>query len=208
MGQKNKLCKRCNKTKDINEFHKSSKTKDGIYRYCKECKNLEGRLYAQKYPERVKEKAKRDWQKNKEKYKLYVNNNREKFRTKSRNYMREALKCPKFRLIFNNIQRIVKFHKIRKKYDINFKTSWDEKIFGCDKDTFIKHVESKFQPGMTWENYGPKGWHTDHIYPLSIAYKESLERFIQVCHYTNIQPLWAVDNLKKASSIGYIKEIK
>ena len=52
---------------------------------------------------------------------------------------------------------------------------------------------------MTWENRGLKGWHLDHIIPLSSAKNE--EELRELCHYTNIQPLWWDDNLRKGSSI-------
>ena len=40
-------------------------------------------------------------------------------------------------------------------------------LIGCDRETFISHIETQFTEGMTWENYGLKGWHVDHIIPLS-----------------------------------------
>jgi hypothetical protein len=58
-------------------------------------------------------------------------------------------------------------------------------------------MELQFWPGMTWSNYGK--WHVDHIIPLCTANsKEALEK---LCHYTNLQPLWAVDNLRKNKKV-------
>ena len=50
---------------------------------------------------------------------------------------------------------------------------------------------------MNWSNYGL--WHIDHIIPLSSAKKQ--EDLYKLCHYTNTQPLWAEDNLKKGSKL-------
>lgn len=75
------------------------------------------------------------------------------------------------------------------------------KKLGCDRETFKTHIESQFKPGMTWENHGVYGWHIDHIYPLSIAIKEGIDSFKKACHYTNLQPLWAIDNLKKGNKV-------
>jgi hypothetical protein len=52
---------------------------------------------------------------------------------------------------------------------------------------------------MSWDNYGFYGWHIDHVIPLSSAKTE--EEVYKLCHYTNLQPLWAEDNLKKGSKI-------
>jgi hypothetical protein len=59
------------------------------------------------------------------------------------------------------------------------------------------HLESKFQPGMTWENHGRNGWHIDHIKPLCSFDLTDLMQLRQACHYTNLQPLWAKENLRK-----------
>ena len=70
---------------------------------------------------------------------------------------------------------------------------------GCSYQDFIIYLEQKFTDGMSWDNYGLYGWHIDHIIPLSSATDElSLEK---LCHYTNLQPLWAKDNLSKGDKI-------
>ena len=57
--------------------------------------------------------------------------------------------------------------------------------------------ESLFQSGMTWENHGKYGWHIDHIRPCSSFDLTDPEQQKLCCHYTNLQPLWAKDNLSK-----------
>ena len=60
------------------------------------------------------------------------------------------------------------------------------------------HLESHFQPGMTWDNYG--AWHVDHIKPCA-AFDLTDPAQQRACfHFTNLQPLWAVDNLKKSDN--------
>ena len=65
---------------------------------------------------------------------------------------------------------------------------------GCDWGTLRAHIESRFADGMSWENMGR--WHIDHIKPLFLAKTE--EEIFNLCHYTNLQPLWAHDNLTKS----------
>ena len=75
-----------------------------------------------------------------------------------------------------------------------------EAIVGINYEEFKQYMESKFQVGMTWGNRGD--WHIDHIIPLSTAKSE--EELIALSHYTNLQPLWAIDNLKKGARIDLI----
>jgi hypothetical protein len=60
-------------------------------------------------------------------------------------------------------------------------------------------LESKFQEGMTWDNWSRTGWHIDHILPLDNFDLADPEQLRRACHYTNLQPLWAKDNLSKGS---------
>jgi hypothetical protein len=68
---------------------------------------------------------------------------------------------------------------------------------GCSVEELKTYLESKFQPGMTWDNWSPDGWHIDHVKPLICFNLTDPSQYKQACHYTNLQPLWAVDNLKK-----------
>ena len=75
-----------------------------------------------------------------------------------------------------------------------------KQYIGCTKEELKTHIESQFKPGMTWENHGFYGWHIDHIIPLSSANSE--EQIYKLCHYTNLQPLWAKENLSKNNKIA------
>jgi hypothetical protein len=68
----------------------------------------------------------------------------------------------------------------------------------CNVKKSLKlYLESKFQPGMSWDNWGRTGWHIDHIKPLALFNLSDRKQFLEACHYTNLQPLWAKDNLSK-----------
>lgn len=70
---------------------------------------------------------------------------------------------------------------------------------GCPISELKTYLESLFQEGMSWENYGKYGWHIDHIIPLASFVLTNPDEFKKACHYTNLQPLWAKDNLRKGS---------
>lgn len=71
------------------------------------------------------------------------------------------------------------------------------KHLGCSLEDLITYLESMFQPDMSWKNYGK--WHVDHIRPLSLFNLSNLKELKEACHYTNLQPLRAKDNLIKGN---------
>jgi hypothetical protein len=78
---------------------------------------------------------------------------------------------------------------------------------GCTMDFLVKYLEQRFKPGMTWDNYGLYGWHIDHILPCaSFDLTKKLEQK-KCCHYTNLQPMWAKDNLSKGCKKYYQQEL-
>ena len=75
-------------------------------------------------------------------------------------------------------------------------------FLGCTLEEYKEYLESKFQQGMTWDNHTVDGWHIDHILPLNesdtiLTEEEKIKRV----HYTNTQPLWAKDNIKKGNKL-------
>ena len=72
-------------------------------------------------------------------------------------------------------------------------------LLGCTIEEVRKHIESQFLPGMTWDNWSFTGWHLDHIRPCASFDLTDPEQQKQCFHYTNLQPLWAKDNLEKSA---------
>lgn len=68
-------------------------------------------------------------------------------------------------------------------------------IFGITPQGLCEHIQAQFSPGMSWANYGQ--WHVDHIRPLSSFDLTSIDQVKAASHWTNLQPLWAADNLSK-----------
>lgn len=73
---------------------------------------------------------------------------------------------------------------------------------GCTLEEFKSYIESKWQFGMTWENWSQRGWHLDHIIPLCAFDLTDREQYLKAVHYTNIQPLWSRDNIAKGGNIN------
>ena len=153
-------------------------------------KNREKRIgnlkkWAKENPERVK-KAKKRWN-GENRVKV---NKRWNVRAKIR-----RLTDPKFTLLRNLRGRAKKTL-----LGINNSITTLELLGVRSGEEIRKYIESKFLEGMTWKNYG-EGWHIDHIIPLCSFNLENESERREAFHYTNLQPLWAKDNLKKGSKI-------
>ena len=224
----NKICSRCMLEKNISEFGKHKRSKDGLRYECNTCRSLESKKYRESNTTKIAEIRKKSYEINKEKAlnrtKLWRNSNPDKakegvnqwrlnneekhkfymkiWRTENRTLINNYVKIrnqsnPLFKLMSNcrsRVSRILFVNNIRKKN----KTS---EIIGCSKEFLKEHLEKQFTNGMTWDNYGLYGWHIDHIIPLSSAKTE--DEIYKLCHYTNLQPLWWFDNLKKGNKLYY-----
>jgi hypothetical protein len=180
-------CLGCGLTKPISEFYK------GSFSRCGECEKERIRIYRLEHPEKVKG-TKKKWR----------DNNREFVRqSKSTRHKLKKQIDPFYRAICNLRKRTSNYLKqIGVKKD-----SPMFKMIGCTPEEFRKYLENRFLEGMNWDNYGLYVWHIDHIIPISSA--KTLEDIKRLCHYTNFQPLWAEDNLKKGNQMtpeGYLKE--
>jgi hypothetical protein len=92
-------------------------------------------------------------------------------------------------------------NRLRQAIKGNYKEGSAVKDLGCSVSDFKSYIESKFQLGMTWDNWGVDGWHIDHIRPLASFDLTDRNQLLEACHYTNLQPLWANENLSKGSNI-------
>ena len=182
-----KVCSKCKEEKEVCEFQKSSNRKDGLKSNCKVCTKTSNIKYLSRPG--IKER-------NREQQKKYYYNNIDKTRERRRNYENNRIKNdPQFRLSKNIRRRVLFFLQSNNIYKNN-KTF---EIIGCTPQQLKEYIQSQFRDNMSWENYGYYGWHIDHIIPLSSSNTE--EELYKLCHFTNLQPLWAEDNLKKSNKI-------
>ena len=85
---------------------------------------------------------------------------------------------------------------LKDKLEFKWNTAFD--LLGCTIDEFCRYIESLWKVDMNWDNHRRDGWHIDHIRPCSSFDLTDPEQQKQCFHYTNMQPLWAIDNLKKS----------
>jgi hypothetical protein len=126
--------------------------------------------------------------------KEYSRNNREKIN--KRNSKRKKTD-PQYKLRVNMARRILLAIKGFSKSKSTLE------LLGCTMDQLKQYIETLFKPGMTWGNHGNFGWHLDHIIPCSSFDLTDVEQQKKCFHYTNLQPLWAKDNIKKGSKLHY-----
>lgn len=126
---------------------------------------------------------------------IYRNKNREKINVYRRGHF---LRRKKEDLLFK-VQTQIRGRICRYFQNLRVgKYSNTIKLLGADYLTVMSHIESNFREGMSWDKVG-KEIHIDHIIPLSSA--KTKEELLKLFHYKNLQPLWAMDNIRKGAKI-------
>jgi hypothetical protein len=195
-----KVCINCNENKNVSFFYKRNGSVDGYRNNCKECFNKNvcqnpkrkenKKRYYTKNMEDIKSKTKEYYAKNIDKIKENKKNYAQKNKDSRNKYLKMLYETDTmYKLSVNMRSSILKAFK-RNGYKKNSKTFL---ILGCSFEDLKIHIENQFKEGMSWLNHGE--WHIDHKIPLSWAKDE--EELIKMCHYTNLQPLWAFENLSK-----------
>lgn len=196
-----KLRKKMRKKEDDRKYREKHKDKVKLYKKTwhktnKNRLNAKSKSYYEANKETLKLKKKAYREVNKDKVK-----EREKaYRTSNKNKLYEY---DMYRYK-NNIQRKISCRlrsRLRDVLKSNYKAGSAVKDLGCSIDELKNYLESKFQPGMTWDNWTTDGWHIDHIKPLASFDLTDRKQFLEACHYTNLQPLWANDNLIKSDKL-------
>jgi len=226
-----KLCNTCHRSKKKTSFHKDRSSKDGFSYVCKECAIEKSRAWYGANKDRAVIAYKKRYEKNKEQIKKKVrewclknpdkrfkihrtwydkNKEQKKIDDKIRYeaikphimelaklYQRKLRLNPVHRLS-NNISRGITHSLYYRKNG----RSW-EVLVGYNIDQLVQHLECLFVDGMSWNNYGRSGWTIDHIIPISAFNYEKPEDddFKKCWALGNLQPLWAIDNIKKGKKV-------
>ena len=191
-----KTCKNCRRSLPQDDFYKKQGNSDGRRSLCKTCHRAETKIWKSK--NREQERANNaNWYKNNNDIKKQQEAERRK---RLPHYWRDLERTKRktdvnFRLRQNLRARIG--HAIKRGAKVGSAVG----DLGCTISELKQYLESKWQPGMTWDNWSTHGWHIDHITPLASFDLTDPEQLRTACNYTNLQPLWAEDNLSKGDRI-------
>lgn len=198
-----KHCPTCDEWKLLNDFTKQSSSWDKLCRMCRNCMILYKKnkrdtdpkykekdiIYYEKYKASGRRKEVSDIRYREQKeliIKRCIEYNRKKY------YL-----DPSFRIITIQRSRISKI--IKSAFKGTAYNNSRVELIGCTPTELKAHIEKQFIEGMSWENYGIKTWHIDHIKPISKHNVLDPEDLKKAFNYKNLQPLWASDNLSKSN---------
>lgn len=205
------------------------KARDCMIKYRQQHK-VEASMYAKKYfknHEKKLKKYKKVWNQNhKEEVKKYYLEHRDILNEKKRIYHqinKEKEKIQRKEYIKIHKNDINKKSRDRFDRDIQFKLKKISRSrlysalkknlksgsaigdLGCSVSELKIHLENLFKPGMTWKNWTHCGWHIDHKIPISSFDLTNREHLLKAVHYTNLQPMWGTENMKKSDKLYYEK---
>jgi hypothetical protein len=228
-----KTCSKCRVEKELGEFNKYNKSKDGYGSRCRSCQSAyyqankerieeKKRVWKAANPEKVAEYLKR-WElanpeKRRDSRKKYYRNNTEKCLLSTQRWRKDnrehvstyQLKVDRERRAedplfkFKGELRTIINQALSKKFYSNDSRFF--KVLGAPSKVVSSHFDDQFIDGMGWENKGRHGWAIDHFIPLALAKTE--EEAMLLCRYQNLQPLWAGDNRAKRDKVPSIEEIR
>ena len=182
-----KTCNKCKRELSVSQFHKRNNRSGGYANQCKECRSIyrQGKYKEVKaeYYLRYKDRQKELQQLNKNKI-----NARKREREKKRRQ--------------NDVDYRIKKNlrgRIYKAIKRNSKSLSTMFLIGCSIEELKTHLSSMFIEGMSWNNYGK--WHIDHIKPCDSFDLSDPTQQKECFHYSNLQPLWAIENIKKSNKL-------
>lgn len=182
-----KKCTKCDKILSLDLFYKRSSPRNDYQSSCKKC-SIKSKSNWQKNNIEKRKKYLKNWNlKNKDKQKIY----RANWSKKRSNYEKNRCKNDYLFYLKRKIRQSIRNSFNRNGYKKNTKTAY---ILGADWFSFKKHIENQFTSDMSWDDFDKI--HLDHKIPIAAASTEF--EVIALNHYTNLQPLWAEDNLSKS----------
>ena len=185
--------------REVNKQTINDKQK-AYYKVNKDKIKLQRKAYREDIKDELNLRSKAYYKVNKDKIKLerkdYFKVNKDKILLKQKAYTNNKRKIDiQYKLSCNLRSRL------NSAINNNYKSGSAVKDLGCSIEELKSYLESKFQSGMSWDNWTTDGWHIDHIKPLTSFDLTDRNQLLEACHYTNLQPMWATDNLTKSDKI-------
>ena len=186
------FCTKCKEIKPMTDFYRSG---EGLTPHCKSC----FKRYYEENKSRRQEYQRKYYEENKAKRNEYQKDYRKSHKDEIRCYYR---KYKKDRYAEDLDFRIRCTLRSRLANAIKHERAGSAmKDLGCSLEQLKHSLVSKFQPSMSWKNYGE--WHIDHIIPLSSFDLTDRDQFLKAVHYTNLQPLWEEENIRKGNEVSF-----
>lgn len=209
-----KICNGCKKLQSIYNFSGCRKNADGFNHKCRDCDKARYFRDKEKNKEKMVLYGKEYWKNNKDFVNIrrearkeerveydreYHIKNKDKKRTqKGILFKRKMKEDIQFRLATNLRYRL--YQAIKNEY----KAGSAVRDLGCSIEFLKQYLENKFESWMNWNNWGngENKWNIDHITPLSSFDLQDRDEFLKAVHYSNLQPLRAVDNIRKGNKVA------
>ena len=192
-----KICSQCKLSKKANDFYNNSSKPDKLQNMCKRCTKINDKkrvitgsrkkynaLYFQTITaEKMKDP---DYRKDHNAYKSLQ---------KRTNVARARLRQKYATNLQKRLSQIIRTRIRAALLTGALKSADTLKLLGCNIKQLKTWISKRFLENMSWDNYGQ--WHIDHIKPCALFNLDDPEEQKRCFHFSNLQPLWAKDNLKK-----------
>lgn len=222
-----KTCYRCKVSLSLDNFHNSSRSKDGKSNRCKQCSAELTKEYREKHPDYMKNYVEKNKEKRKEYEQAYYKANKDVYFERMRVQRAERPHIEqewKQKYKLENAEKLNEYHRkwkaarresdpcykikenMSRRIRYELKTLLDDQktkntidYIGCSIERLKMYLESRFDIGMSWKLYGK--WHIDHIVPCSYWNLEKETDKYLCFNYRNVQPLWALLNKSKKNYV-------
>lgn len=195
-----KVCRVCKVNKSLEEYHARKGAKDGRRNECIPCRLLHQKtrhpLVKEHHNAKCREYDAAHLDEKLKYNKQYYADHREQRIKDNYAYQKAQRKLSNNYALADGI-RCRLYQAIRK----GQKKGSAVKDLGCTIPFLREYLQARFKPGMTWDNWTRDGWHIDHVKPLASFNLEDREQFLEAVHYTNLQPLWASENIHKSAKL-------
>jgi len=224
-----KICNRCDIEKEEIEFGRRKLNKDGLQNTCKTCTKIlrvgYNKTYSEKNKEKIKERSSRYLLEHREERLETTRKYNDSHKEEKQQYQIDnKVIIAKKKKIYSSTHKKERneYHKKRFESDPSYKMSCSlrsrvrkvfygkrkpaktQELIGCTWEEFKIYMEKQFKPGMSWKNHGLHGWHVDHIIPIASFDLSDPEQARAAFHFTNCQPLWAEENMKKSDRLDFV----